>query len=371
MSPRFFYCHMHPMRFVRNGGDDMTEHKKGTDTKAADKKKTVKKKTVPKRRSRGGKPEATMRFEGTVAAAYGYAGLFLLTALFLFIPLPLAYTAARRWFFRSLVIESKKADVSVEYSGSGWSLMKYWPLVLPLVLGVCFAVLMLVFDYRGDDWWYAGLAAVVGIFTAPFGWIRKRRYVMEHTEITIDGEKVSLGFVGSPGKLLKHELVGLFSLIPLSIPLPWATTKALRWYVGNHRVEYGTEAYRPVFSGPGKGLFGWYLGLLLSPFVLFLPLGPVIRGVVRWFWRYVNVIGLEKTVEFDFQGENGPIFGAVFLEVFVVAVAVVVGVALFKVVGDGAVVGNLVLFLCVLAFQPLILWIVARWLVNNTEIQVI
>lgn len=348
----------------------MTEEKKDAAKKATDKKETTKKKTAPKSRSKGGKPEATMRFEGTLAAAYGFAGLFLLTALFLFIPLPLVYTAARRWFFRSLVVESKKAEISVDYDGSGWTLMKYWPLVLPLVLGVCFAVLMLVFDYRGGDWWYVGLAVIVGFFTAPFGWIRKRKHVMEHTEITIDGTKVSLGFVGSAGGFLKHEIVCLLSLIPLSIPLPWAATAALRWYVGSHQVEYGTETYRPVFSGPGKGLFGWYLGLLISPFTLFLALGPVIKGLVRWIERYVNVIGLEKTVEFEFTGENGPISGVVFLEVFVVVIAVIVGVLLFKIAGPGAVIGNLVLICCVLALQPLILWMAARWVVNNTEIHI-
>lgn len=348
----------------------MTEEKKDSAKKAADKKETAKKKTTGKGRPRSTKPEAVMCFEGTVAAAYGYAALFLLTALFLFIPLPLVYAAARRWFFRSLVVESKRLQVSVDYNGSGWPLMKYWPLVLPLVLGVCFAVLMLVFDYRGDDWWYTGLAVIIGFFTAPFGWTRKRRYVMEHTAITIDGSRVSLGYVGSPGRLLKYELVGMLSLIPLSIPLPWAATAALRWYVGSHQVEYGTEAYRPVFSGPGKGLFGWYLGLLISPFTLFLALGPVIKGLVRWIERYMNVIGLEKTVEFEFTGENGPISGAVFLEVFVVVVAVIVGMVLFKIAGPGAVIGNLVLFCCVLAFQPLILWMAARWIVNNTEIHI-
>ena len=351
----------------------MTEEKKDTHKKVVEKKtdeKTATKKTGTKKQARGGKPEATMRFEGTVAAAYGYTGLLLLTALFLFIPLPLVYAAARRWFFRSLVVESKKAEVSVHYHGSGWPMMLYWPLVLPLVLGVCFCVFMLVCNYRGDDWWYAGLAVVVGMCTAPFGWIRKRKYVMEHTELTIDGERVRLGFVGSPFGFLKHELLGMISLIPLTIPLPWATAKMMRWYVGNHRAEYGADAYRPVFSGPGKGLLGWYLGLLISPFILFLPLGPVIRGLIKWIWRYVNVIGLDKTLEFEFVGENGPIFGAVFLEVLVIAVAVMTGLVFFKIAGPGVVVGYLVVFLCVLAFQPLILWIVARWLVDNTEIQV-
>ena len=342
----------------------MTEEKKDTGKKSTGKKSTTKK------RPRKNKPEATMRFGGTVAAAYGYAVLLLLTALFLFIPLPLAYAAARRWFFRSLVIESKKAEVSVHYDGFGWPLMLYWPLVLPLVLGVFFTVLMLVFDYRGDDWWYAGLAVVIGVFTAPFGWRRKRTYMMEHTKISIDESEVSLGFVGSSGGLLKHELLGILALIPLSVPLPWAATSALRWYVGSHQVEYDANAYRPVFSGPGKGLFGWYLGLLISPFTLFLALGPVIRGLVRWIWRYVNVIGLEKTVEFEFEGKNGPIFGAVFLEVFVVAVAVIVGAVLFRIAGPGAAIGNLVLFFSMLAFQPLIFWIVTRWLVDNTEIHV-
>ena len=347
----------------------MSEEKRPEEEKGVGK-EAAEKKTAAKGRKSGGKPEATLRFEGTVAAAYGYALLFLVTALFLFIPLPLAYAAARRWFFRSLVVESEKAEVSVQYRGKGLPLMIYWPLVLPLVLGVCFAVLMLVFDYRGDDWWYAGLAVAVGFFTAPFGWVRKRRYVMEHTEMTIDGETVALGFEGSLGALMKHMLLCIVSLVPLTILLPWAAASALRWYVGSHTAEYGGEAYKPVFSGPGKGLLGWYLGLLVSPFILFLPMGPVIKGLVRWVERYLNVIGLGKSVEFEFEGENGPIFGAVFLEVFVAAVALIVGVMLFRIVGPGAPIGFVVLFLCVLAFQPLILWIAARWLVDNTEIQV-
>ncbi|MBN1880883.1 MAG: hypothetical protein JW885_01805 [Deltaproteobacteria bacterium] len=352
----------------------MTEEKRDTGNTTVKKeetgKETADKKTTAKNQSRGGKPEATVRFEGTLTSAYGNTALFLLTALFLFVPLPLAYAAARRWFFRSLVVESKEAEVSVQYTGKGLPLMKYWPLVLPLVLGLCFAVLMLVFDYRGVDWWYVGLAVGVGIFTAPFGWVRKRKYVMEHTEITIDGKTVVLGFVGSSGALLKHMFLCILSLVPLSIPLPWAMASALRWYIGSHTVEYDAETYKPVFSGPGKGLLGWYLGLLVSPCILFLPMGPVIRGLVRWLERYVNVIGLEKSIEFEFGGENGPVFGAVFLEVFVAAVAVITGLILAEITGSGAVIGAVVLFLCVLAFQPLILWIVAKWLVSGTEIQV-
>ena len=75
-------------------------------------------------------------------------------------------------------------------------------------------------------------------------------------------------------------------------------------------------------------------------------------------------------MEFEFEGKAGPIFGAVMLEVIVLVVAVIVGVVLYRIAGPGAVIGNLVLFCCVLVFQPLILWIVARWLVDNTEIQV-
>jgi len=346
--------------------------KKDDDGKTAAEKKASKKKAPPKRRrGRGGKPEATMRFEGSLAAAYGYFGLFLLTALCLFIPLPLAYAAARRWFFNSVAVESrKKVDVSVRYRGTGLSLMKYWPLVLPLVLGICFMLLMLVFDYRGDDWWYAVLAVVVGLFTAPAGWVRKRRYVMEHTELVIDGTPVALGFDGKSRTLLKHELLCLISIVPLSIPLPWAAARTLRWYVGDHRVEFGSTTYRPVFSGPGKGLFGWYLGMLVSPFTGFLVLGPVLNGLVKWIWRYVNVIGLEKTLEFEFEGKAGPIFGAVMLEAIVLAVAVFAGVVLFRIAGPGQTIGNLLLFFSVLAFQPLILWLVARWLVNGTEVQV-
>jgi hypothetical protein len=339
---------------------------KSTEKKAAQKKAPSK-----KRRSRGGKPEATMRFEGSLAAAYGYFGLFLLTALCLFIPLPLAYAAARRWFFSSISIEArKKVDVSLRYTGTGLPLMTYWPLVLPLVLGICFVLLMLVFDYRGDDWWYAVLAVVVGLFTAPAGWVRKRRYVMEHTELLIDGTPVTLGFEGKPRALLMNELFCLLSVVPLSIPLPWAVARALRWYVGDHQVEYDSTKYRPVFSGPGKGLFGWYLGILVSPFTGFLVLGPVLNGLVKWIWRYVNVIGLEKTLEFEFEGRAGPIFAAVMFEVIVLAMALVAGVALFRIAGPGQTIGNLVLFLSVLAFQPLILWLVARWLVNGTEVQV-
>jgi len=354
----------------------MTETKNDAETKPAEKndtkKKAAKKKTPTKRRrGRGGKPEATMRFEGTLGEAYAYFGLFLLTALFLFVPLPLAYAAARRWFFRSVVIETrKKAEVSLQYTGEGMPLMPHWLLVLPLVLGIFFTILMLVFDYRGDDWWYAGLAIVVGLFTAPFGWVKKRRYVMEHTELLIDGRPVTLGFTGKPGKIMKHELLGLLALVPLTIPLPWVAASALRWYVGAHQVEYEETVYRPVFSGPGKGLFGWYLGLLVSPFLLFLIMGAIIRGTVGWIWRYVNVVGLERTVEFEFEGDNGPIFGAVFLEVIVVAVAVLVGVVLAKLVGPGAMIGNLVIFGSVLALQPLIAWLVARWMVDGTEIQV-
>ena len=66
----------------------MTEETKDTgrtETEKRDKeKKPPKKKTPSKRRGRGGKPEATLRFEGSVAAAFGYFGLFLLSALFPF-----------------------------------------------------------------------------------------------------------------------------------------------------------------------------------------------------------------------------------------------------------------------------------------------
>ena len=163
----------------------------------------------------------------------------------------------------------------------------------------------------------------------------------------------------------------ILSLLAIGIPLPWVFVAAARWLVKSHVVVVSGEEYRPSFSGRGISLFWYFVGLALSPLLLLLIAPPVLRGLLAWAARFTNIIGIEKSVEFEFSGENKRLYGYVYLNALMALVIFIAGNVVVFTFDAGMTVRLIAfssMFVIALIVQSFIICSFVRWFFEKTRI---
>ncbi len=285
---------------------------------------------APKKDKAEAAPPAPKKEKTTVIAFSGTGwGLFvrclllLLSGALAFIPLPMVTVAIRKWFYGNLSVTDSGKPVTFSFDGSGLGLLKYWipSLVFLAITGASF--------YFGvsesSDGFLSFLLILIAILAlAPQAWLwaAKRRYVLAHTKATVGSVPVTFAFSGKGTTALLHGLKMLFSLFVAGLPMPWAVTGAARWCLEATDISADTS-YKPAFSGKGGPLFWYGVGIAISPFFVFLILPSIFRGLIAWIARYTNIIGLDKSIEFEFSGTVGRLFSYVYLLLLVCVLGLV------------------------------------------------
>jgi hypothetical protein len=305
-------------------------------------------------------------FTGTGRALLGYTLALLLCGVLALVPLPLVTVAFRKWFYRHLAVTDSGKRVSFSFDGKAVDLFRYWipSLVLMWITGVSF--------YFGISEESGGfltfLLIVISILAlAPQAWLwaAKRRYILSQTKGTVGAVPVSFAFTGKGTTALVHELKMIFSTFLACLPMPWAITGAVRWSLETTDITAGT-AYRPAFSGKGSSLFWYGVGFAISPFFGLLICPALIRGLIAWAARYTNIIGLERTIEFEFTGKSGPLFGYVYLPVGLAVLGIIVNLMLDAVAPEAVRFGLvLIMFIVVL---PLMAAPFMRWCARHLTV---
>jgi hypothetical protein len=288
----------------------VTETKETTEKKVpAEKKEPIEKKEPAEKKVK----TTFVAFSGTGSALLGYAAALIVCGALAFIPLPFVTVAIRKWFYRSLSVTDSGTPVSVSFDGSAAALLKYWipSLALFAVTGVS---LFFGITEKSDGFLTFLLITISILALLPQAWLwaARRTYTVAHTKASIGSVPVTFAFSGKGTTALWHGLKMLFSAFAAGLPMPWALTGAVSWCLGATDIKAGTD-FRPSFSGKGGALFWYGVGFAISPFFAFLIVPSLIRGLLAWAARYTNIIGLERTVEFEFTGKAGPIFGYVYL----------------------------------------------------------
>lgn len=288
----------------------MAETKETTEKKEpAGTKEPVEKKAPAEKKEK----TTAIAFSGTGLALLGFAAALTASGLIAFIPLPLVTVEFRKWFYRSLSVTDSGRQVAFSFDGSGIALLKYW---IPSLLLFAVTAVSIAFGIseKSDGFLTFLLIAIALIALLPQAWLwaAKRTYTVAHTRMTVDGKPVTFAFSGKGTTALWHWLKMLFSAFAAGLPMPWALTGAVSWCLAATDVKARTD-YRPSFSGKGGSLFWYGVGFAIAPFFAFLIIPSLIRGLLAWAARYTNVIGLESTIEFEFTGKAGPIFGYVYL----------------------------------------------------------
>jgi hypothetical protein len=252
-------------------------------------------------------------FTGTGWALLGYGLAFALCGALAFIPLPIATVSIRKWFYRKLSVTDSGKAVTFSFDGNAAGLFKYWipSLVLLAVTGFSFAF-GISERSNGFVCFLLILISILALLPQAWLWAAKHAYVVAHTKATVDAKPVTFAFSGRGTMALWHGLKMLFSAFAACLPMPWAVTGAVSWCLGATDITAETD-YRTSFSGKGAALFWYGVGVAIAPFFLFLILPSVIRGLLAWAARYTNIIGLERTIEFEFTGTAGRLFGYVYL----------------------------------------------------------
>lgn len=267
-------------------------------------------------------------FTGTGWALLGFTLAFALSGALAFIPLPAVTVGFRKWFYRNLSVTDSGTAVSFSCDARPLGLLKYWipSLVLLAVTG---ASLYLGVSEKSDGFLSFLLIVIAILALLPLAWLwaAKRAYIQAHTKATAGATPVTFAFSGRGTTALWHGLKMIFSAFAAGLPMPWAITGAFRWCLEATDITAET-AYKPAFSGKGSALFWYGVGVAVSPFFAFLILPALIRGLIAWAARYTNIIGLERTIEFEFTGKAGPLFGYVYLLVGVGVLGLIVNLLL-------------------------------------------
>jgi hypothetical protein len=309
--------------------------------------------------------KTVISFTGTGLGLLGHCLVLLLSGILAFIPLPVVTVGIRKWFYENLSINDGGKPVSVSFDGSGIDLLKYW---IPSLAFMAITGLSLYFGIsESSDGFLSFLLIVISILSLlPQAWLwaAKRRYVVSHTKATVGATPVTFSFSGQGTTALLHGLKMIFSLFVAGLPLPWAITGAVRWCLEATDITADTT-YKPTFSGKGGSLFWYGVGVVISPVFAFLILPSVLRGLIAWIARYTNIVGLDKTVEFEFAGTAGRLFWYVYL----LLLLAVLGQVANYLLGNAP---EVIRFVLVTLFFALTLPFVAvsliRWCAGNLEV---
>ncbi len=267
-------------------------------------------------------------FSGTGPGLLGYCALLLLSGALAFIPLPVVTVAIRKWFYRNLSVTDSGKAVSFSFDGSPIVLLKYWIPSL-ILLGVTGASFAFGISEKSDGFLSFLLItmSVIALFPQAWLWAAKHTYVVSHTKATVGTSPVAFAFSGKGTTALLFGLKMIFSAFIAGLPMPWAITGAARWCLEATDITAETT-YKPAFSGKGVSLFWYGVGFAISPFFAFLICPSLVRGLLAWVARYTNIIGLERTIEFEFTGTVGRLFGYVYLLVALGVLGLIVNFAL-------------------------------------------
>jgi len=305
-------------------------------------------------------------FSGTGLGLLGYALAAAASGVLAFIPLPLVTVAFRKWFYRNLSVSDSGKPVTISFDGNGVSLLKYWIPSLAL-LAATGASLVYGISEKTDGFlsFLLIILSILALLPQAWLWTAKRTYMVAHTRATGGTTPVRFAFSEQGTTALWHGLKMLFSAFAAGIPMPWAITGAVSWCLGATGITAETT-YKPVFSGKGGSLFWYGVGFALSPFFAFLILPSLVRGVMVWAARYTNIIGVERSIEFEFTGTLGRLFGYVYLVIGLSILMIVLNLLL------GTAVPEIVRFIIVSAVFVITIPFVAasflRWCAANLDV---
>ncbi|MBN1574449.1 MAG: hypothetical protein JW984_14725 [Deltaproteobacteria bacterium] len=366
--------------------DELTKAAVKEEGKEGEEKKGDEKKT--KAKDKTGEPQGTMKFRGSGFQMFLYFVLFPLTGILLFIPVPFVTVSLRNWFFKNLGIDVEGKKIDVSFAGSGLALLKYWiPSLILIIVAVVFLSLGLSRSVSGVKGFLVGfLLTDLGLLVLapiPWLWVGKRKYIAKNLSVNLGGvgeENVArLSFNGRGLSLLGYSVLAVLSALLLFIPLPWIIVAAVKWFSRSTIVTVGKKEYRPSFSGTGGSLFWYIIGMFIASVVLVFPF--VFKGLIAWFARYFNIIGLEKSVEFEFKGGAGRIYILAALEAFFILTGSILG-NLIYILGKSGIIsalwaiyaiksfGVLLMLLIILVPQPFILTSLLKWQIDSTEIYI-
>jgi uncharacterized membrane protein YjgN (DUF898 family) len=307
-------------------------------------------------------------FSGTGSGLLGFCLLICLSAALLLIPLPFVTVGIRKWFYKNLDITNRGQKAVFSFDGGGAGLLKYW---IP-------ALVLLAISGGAFYWGIAGnvdgfmtflliVISIVALFPLAWLWTAKKRYTVAHTRVDAGGEAWRLAFSGQGSGALRYGLFGIFSLFIAGLALPWAAVGALKWCLESTEINRKDKDLKATFSGKGGSLFWYGIGLAISPLFLFLILPALLRGLIGWVARFVNVIGLDETIEFEFKGKSGPLFGYVYL-----TLAITIGAFVLNAVLGSLGLPEAVLFAAVVLFfgvtMPFVAAAFLRWCAANIDI---
>ena len=89
--------------------------------------------------------------------------------------------------------------------------------------------------------------------------------------------------------------------------------------------------------------------------------------MISWAARYTNIIGLERTIEFEFTGKTGRLFGYVYLLVGLAVLGIIVNFALGTAATSEAIRFGLVSLMFVVAL-PFVAASFLRWCALNLDV---
>jgi hypothetical protein len=334
------------------------------------------------------KPQGTMKFNGSGLEMFLYSLLFPLSGLLLFIPVPFAKVSLRNWFYKNLDIDVEGKKIDVSFTGSGLALLRYWiPSLLLVIAAVVFLSIGLSRSASGVQGFMVSFLFVdlglLALAPLPWLWVAKRKYIAKNTGVNLGGggeeDVARIAFNGKGHSLLGYSVLALLSAFLLFIPMPWIILAVVKWFMRSTTVTVGREEYRPSFSGSGGSLFWYIAGMFIASIILIFPF--VFKRLVAWFARYFNIIGLEKSVEFEFKGGAGRIYLLAFLEILFVLTGSILGNFIY-VMGKSGIIGAawavfaiklfgiLLMFFIILVPQPFILTSFLKWQTDNTEIYI-
>jgi uncharacterized membrane protein YjgN (DUF898 family) len=305
-------------------------------------------------------------FSGTGWGLLGHCLALLLSGVLAFIPLPVVTVGIRKWFYRNLSVTDSGKAVSFSFEGSAIALLKYWIPSLVL-MGITGASFYFGISESPDGFlsFLLILISILALLPQAWLWAAKRRYTVAHTKATVGTTPVTFAFSGQGTSALLHGLKMLFSLFAAGLPMPWAVTGAARWCLEATDISADTS-YKPAFSGKGGSLFWYGVGIVISPFFLFLIVPSILRGVIAWAARYTNIIGLDKTIEFEFVGTAGRLFGYVYLLLLLSVLGLVVNLALGTAVSE--LIRSALVTLVFLVTLPFVAASFIRWCAQHIEV---
>jgi hypothetical protein len=347
-----------------------------------EKKKKEKEKKKLKVRRDLSKPQGQMEFHGKGIHLFLYFCLIPLISLFFYLPLPFLEVSVRNWLYKNLDITVEGKNIDISFAGNGGALLKYW---IPTLLLIAIAIVLPFFNIVATTKGFfilILLTALVILTLLPisFLYVAKRKYILENIKVNLGGGEATeniakIVFDGKGLALLGYLVLTLLSSFLFFIPIPWIIVAVLKWFARSTTIFVGQKEYRPTFAGSGTSLFWYMVGLVISFFLLLFPFAY--KSTVVWFTRYFNIIGLDRTVEFEFKGGAGAIYLLFLIEGFFILVGSLLGNVIYNLSKIPTAlwailiiktVGILFLLTIILIPLPFVLASFLKWQIDNTDI---